>query len=232
MCLIVFAWRPEHPQPLVLAANRDEFYDRACLPLAEWPEVPGLYAGRDLLAGGTWLGVTASGRFAALTNIRDPRQPKGERSRGELPVEFLRGEANAADFLAGLLPCVEQYSGFNLLLGDRHGLFFLNSERGEVECLQPGLYGLSNADLDTPWPKGQKELFFDADVMGIEAARHGLGIALLDPFIVQDALADGSLVTPGERTVLSGKGYFLVLPPHDRHIRRIQPLVQWLQQAV
>jgi len=72
MCLIVFAWRPEHPQPLVLAANRDEFYDRACLPLAEWPEVPGLYAGRDLLAGGTWLGVTASGRFAALTNYRDP----------------------------------------------------------------------------------------------------------------------------------------------------------------
>lgn len=153
MCLIVFAWRPEHPQPLVLAANRDEFYDRACLPLAEWPEVPGLYAGRDLLAGGTWLGVTAGGRFAALTNIRDPRQPKGERSRGELPVEFLRGEANAADFLAGLLPCVEQYSGFNLLLGDSHGLFFLNSERGEVERLQPGLYGLSNADLDTPWPK-------------------------------------------------------------------------------
>ena len=153
MCLIVFAWRPEHPQPLVLAANRDEFYDRACLPLAEWPEVPGLYAGRDLLAGGTWLGVTASGRFAALTNIRDPRQPKGERSRGELPVQFLRGDANAADFLAELLPCVEQYSGFNLLLGDRHGLFFLNSERGEVERLQPGLYGLSNADLDTPWPK-------------------------------------------------------------------------------
>ena len=66
---------------------------------------------------------------------------------------FVRGEANAADFLAGLLPCVEQYSGFNLLLGDRHGLFFLNSERGEVERLQPGLYGLSNADLDTPWPK-------------------------------------------------------------------------------
>ncbi|MFC3627252.1 LysR substrate-binding domain-containing protein [Vogesella amnigena] len=86
--------------------------------------------------------------------------------------------------------------------------------------------------LGTPWPKGQKELLFDADVMGIEAARHGLGVALLDPFIVQDALADGSLVTPCERTVPSGKGYFLVLPPHERHIRRIQPLVQWLQQAV
>ncbi|SCK06852.1 LysR substrate-binding domain-containing protein [Vogesella sp. LIG4] len=85
--------------------------------------------------------------------------------------------------------------------------------------------------LDAPWPKGQKELLFDADVMGIEAARHGLGIALLDPFIVQDALADGSLVTPCERTVPSGKGYYLVLPPHERHVRRVQPLVRWLQQA-
>lgn len=153
MCLIVFAWRPDHPQPLVLAANRDEFYNRATLPLAEWEDVPGLYAGRDLQAGGTWLGVTATGRFAALTNIRDPRQPKGERSRGELPAQFLRGANDARQFLEQLLPHLEQYSGFNLLLGDRHGLYFLNSERGEIQCLAPGLYGLSNADLDTPWPK-------------------------------------------------------------------------------
>ncbi|WP_174873248.1 LysR substrate-binding domain-containing protein [Vogesella oryzae] len=86
--------------------------------------------------------------------------------------------------------------------------------------------------LGTAWPKGQKELLFDADVMGIEAARHGLGVALVDPFIVQDALRDGSLITPCRRTVPSGKGYYLVLPPHDRHLRRGQPLVNWLQRAV
>ncbi|MDC7706184.1 LysR substrate-binding domain-containing protein [Vogesella indigofera] len=86
--------------------------------------------------------------------------------------------------------------------------------------------------LAAPWTKGQKELLFDADVMGIEAARHGLGIALVDPLIVQDALRDGSLVTPCPRSVRSGKGYYLVLPPHDRHLRRVQPLVQWLQQAI
>jgi uncharacterized protein with NRDE domain len=153
MCLIVFAWRPGHPQPLVLAANRDEFYERATLPLGEWQEAPGVYAGRDLLAGGTWLGVTTGGRFAALTNIRDPRQPLGERSRGELPLQFLRGDSDAEVFLAELQPRLEQYSGFNLLLGDRHALYFFNSEQGEIRRLMPGLYGLSNADLDTPWPK-------------------------------------------------------------------------------
>lgn len=153
MCLIVFAWRPGHPQPLVLAANRDEFYDRASLPLAEWEESPGLYAGRDLLAGGTWLGVTADGRFAAVTNIRDPRQPRGARSRGELPVDFLRGELDAEAFLTELARRTEDYSGFNLLLGDRRNLYFFNSEQAEIRRLMPGLYGLSNADLDTPWPK-------------------------------------------------------------------------------
>ena len=153
MCLIAFAWRPDHPLPLVLAANRDEFYERASLPLGEWADAPGLYAGRDLQAGGTWLGVSRDGRFAALTNIRDPRQAKGPRSRGELPVEFLRGALDAEAFLAGLRPRLGDYSGFNLLLGDRRRLFFFNSEEGCARRLAPGLYGLSNAQLDTPWPK-------------------------------------------------------------------------------
>ena len=89
MCLIVLAWRPGHAQPLLLAANRDEFYERPSQPLAEWPDVPGVIAGRDLQAGGTWLGVGPGGRFAALTNIRDPGQAQGSRSRGELPVAIL-----------------------------------------------------------------------------------------------------------------------------------------------
>ena len=153
MCLIVFAWRPDHAVPLVLAANRDEFYHRESLPLGEWPDMPGLYAGRDLQAGGTWLGVNRRGRFAALTNIRDPRQAKGANTRGELPVEFLRGDLDAESFLAELPSRLERYSGFNLLLGDRQALYYFNSEEGQARRLQPGLYGLSNAELNTPWPK-------------------------------------------------------------------------------
>ncbi|HSC83917.1 MAG TPA: NRDE family protein [Pseudomonas sp.] len=153
MCLIVFAWRPGHPQPLVLAANRDEFYQRPSQALAEWPDVPGLYAGRDLQAGGTWLGVNAAGRFAALTNIRDPSQDKGPRSRGELPVGFLRGTLAPLDYLQQVGAQLEQYSGFNLLLGDREELYYLNSDEGQPRRLEAGLYGLSNAELGTPWPK-------------------------------------------------------------------------------
>ncbi|MCE6982441.1 hypothetical protein EI534_34845, partial [Pseudomonas frederiksbergensis] len=92
MCLIVFAWRPGHAQPLIVAANRDEFYARPSRVLGAWEDAPGVYAGRDLEAGGTWLGVGPNGRFAALTNIRDPHQPQGARSRGELVAAFLRGE--------------------------------------------------------------------------------------------------------------------------------------------
>ena len=91
MCLIVFAWRPGHEVPLVLAANRDEFYARPTLPMAKWEDAPGVIAGRDLEAGGTWLGAGPKGRFAALTNIRDPRTPPVGRTRGELCVQFLRG---------------------------------------------------------------------------------------------------------------------------------------------
>ncbi|MGL4317720.1 MAG: NRDE family protein [Pseudomonas sp.] len=173
MCLIVFAWRPGHPQPLVLAANRDEFYHRPSQPLAEWPDAPGLHAGRDLQAGGTWLGVNAAGRFAALTNIRDPRQAQGPRSRGELPVEFLRGTLSPLDYLDQIGGKLDQYSGFNLLLGDRHELYFFNSDDGQPRRLEAGLYGLSNADLDTPWPKVLRATAYLAEALD-EARPHSL----------------------------------------------------------
>jgi uncharacterized protein with NRDE domain len=156
MCLIVFAWRPSHDIPLVLAANRDEFYDRPSLPLAAWEDTPGIYGGRDLQAGGTWLGVGPDGRFAALTNIRDPRQPPFGRSRGELPVQYLSGPLGPEAFLLDLAKRAGEYSAFNLLIGDRHELWMLSSRKGVPERLSEGLYGLSNADLDTPWPKVEK----------------------------------------------------------------------------
>lgn len=156
MCLIVLAWRPGHAQPLLLAANRDEFYERPSQPLAEWLDLPGVIAGRDLQAGGTWLGVGPNGRFAALTNIRDPGQAQGSRSRGELPVAFLAGSHSVEDFLHHLHEQRRHYSGFNLLLGDNQQLWHYNSLTGRATPLAEGVHGLSNADLDTPWPKLQR----------------------------------------------------------------------------
>ncbi|SDS51226.1 Uncharacterized conserved protein, contains NRDE domain [Pseudomonas asplenii] len=153
MCLIVFAWRPSHAQPLIVAANRDEFYARPSLPLGQWPENPQIYAGRDLEAGGTWLGVGAHRRFAALTNIRNPHQPPARRSRGELVARFLGEDRSIVDYLQDIAARSPEYAGFNLLLGDAHELWHFNSHEGQPRQLQEGIYGLSNAGLDTPWPK-------------------------------------------------------------------------------
>lgn len=153
MCLIVFAWRPTHALPLIVAANRDEFHARPSLPLGPWKDAPQIIAGRDLQAGGTWLGVGPDGRFAALTNIRDPGAPTGALSRGELPERFLRGQLPPEAYLTELTGHLEHYSGFNLLVGDKRELWYLNSHTGIPEQLSPGVYGLSNAALNTPWPK-------------------------------------------------------------------------------
>jgi uncharacterized protein with NRDE domain len=153
MCLIVFAWRPGHAQPLIVAANRDEFYARPSLPLAQWPEAPHVHAGRDLEAGGTWLGVGANGRFAALTNIRDPHQPPARKSRGELVARFLNGDMPIGDYLSDVAARSLEYSGFNLLIGNANELWHFNARESEAVMLPSGVYGLSNAGLDTPWPK-------------------------------------------------------------------------------
>ncbi|MFP3852128.1 NRDE family protein [Pseudomonas sp. W5-01] len=153
MCLIVFAWPPTHSQPLILAANRDEFYARPTLPLAQWEEAPQVYAGRDLEAGGTWLGINAGGRFAALTNIREPGKPPGRRSRGELVARFLTSDVSIDEYLSEIAARSTEYGGFNLLVGDRQQLHFLNGNDSAPRCLEAGVYGVSNAGLDTPWPK-------------------------------------------------------------------------------
>lgn len=158
MCLIVFAWRPEHDVPLLLAANRDEFYARPTLPLAAWKDTPQVLAGRDLEAGGTWLGLGPGGRFAALTNIRDPGQPAGRRSRGDLVAQFLTGGMGLDDYLREVRGRCAEYAGFNLLLGtiepgQAPRLMYFNARQGEPVALAAGVYGLSNAALDSPWPK-------------------------------------------------------------------------------
>ncbi|MBC2689157.1 NRDE family protein [Pseudomonas kielensis] len=153
MCLIIFAWRPDHATPLIVAANRDEFYARPSLPLAAWPEAPQVHAGRDLEAGGTWLGVGADGRFAALTNIRNPHQPPARKSRGELVARFLTGEMPIDQYLADVVGRSLEYAGFNLLIGNRQELWHYNAQETAPNPLAAGVYGLSNAGLDTPWPK-------------------------------------------------------------------------------
>ncbi|KAB8038169.1 NRDE family protein [Janthinobacterium aquaticum] len=162
MCLIVFAWKVNPHVPLIAAANRDEFYERATAPAANWPEHPHVYAGRDLQAGGSWMGITQAqggpSRFAAITNIRCPREHRADApSRGALVADFLAGSMSAEEYIAQIRPGADAYNGFNLVLGDRDTLIWF-SNRGDDDArngqpLAPGIYGLSNALLDAPWPK-------------------------------------------------------------------------------
>jgi uncharacterized protein with NRDE domain len=156
MCLIVFAWN-QHPRyRLVLVANRDEFYARPTQAAHWWASPPGLLAGQDLAAGGTWLGITRNGRWAALTNYRDPAQfGRPARSRGDLPLGYLAGTQPSADYLVALHPEAAAYNGFNLLAGDLSQLNYYSNYQGQVRPLAPGVYGLSNHLLNTPWYKVQ-----------------------------------------------------------------------------
>lgn len=154
MCLIVIAWRARADLPLAVAANRDEWRDRPAEPAHWWPDHPELLAGRDLQAGGTWMGVTRNGRFAAVTNFRDPADRRSTaRSRGTLVTEFLLGTESPARFLANLAAHSGDYNGFNLILGDMASLFYFGSREGVARAIEPGVHGLSNHLLDEPWPK-------------------------------------------------------------------------------
>ncbi len=152
MCLALLAFRAHPNWPLVIAANRDEFHARRTAPAHWWAE--GLLAGQDLVAGGTWLGCTREGRFALLTNFREGATSKrGERSRGLLVSEVLQSAASPEHTVLKHLVDAQHYDGFNLLAGDLRELVYL-SNRGEgCRALPPGVYGLSNHLLDTPWPK-------------------------------------------------------------------------------
>jgi uncharacterized protein with NRDE domain len=154
MCLILVAWQVHPDYPLVLAANRDEFHARAAAPAAWWPEPP-MLAGRDLAASGTWLGVTRDGHFAALTNYRDPSGPQrpDAPSRGAIVPQTLAVPVPANERLQQLERTSSRYNGFNLLFGDADTLAVFESVQGRGRLLGPGVYGLSNHLLDTPWPK-------------------------------------------------------------------------------
>lgn len=155
MCLILVAWRVHPDYPLVVAANRDEFFARPSAAAALWPD-SNILAGRDLQAGGTWLGISRTGRFAALTNYRDPARHKdGRASRGLLVSDFLSSDESSPGFLSDVAARGVAYNGFNLLASDGECLACLSNVSGDLRVLPPSIYGLSNHLLDSPWPKVQ-----------------------------------------------------------------------------
>jgi len=154
MCLIAFAWNAHPRWRLVLAANRDEFHARPSAPLAMWDKVPGMGAGRDLEAGGTWLGACADGRVATVTNVRDPRLGHEGRSRGLLVRDYLGSAQDSRVWCAALEGRAGNYRPFNLLCFDARAASYLgNRPQPALRPVTPGVHGLSNADFDTPWPK-------------------------------------------------------------------------------
>lgn len=153
MCLIAFAWNVHPRWRLVLAGNRDEFHARPSAALARWHD-SSIVAGRDLQAGGTWLGVATAGRCCVVTNVRDPRDPQLGTTRGMLVTDYLGGGMDAATHARQLLDSAAAYRPFNLLTFDAHDAFYLgNRPEPQAQAIAPGVHGLSNADFNTPWPK-------------------------------------------------------------------------------
>lgn len=155
MCLAVVAYRAHPDWPLMVIANRDEFHERPSVSMQPWADEPALLAGQDLRARGTWLGITDSGRFALLTNVRDPKNNKaGTPSRGQLPESFLKTNQPAGSFMHSLACVANRYNGFNLLVSDGQELWHgSNYQRPFANSVTSGVHGLSNALLDTDWPK-------------------------------------------------------------------------------
>jgi uncharacterized protein with NRDE domain len=171
MCIILLAYKSHPVYPLVLAANRDEFYERPTAVAHFWEDAAGLLGGRDLERGGTWLGVTKAGRIAAITNFREP----GERvtdapSRGLLVSDFLRSRETPQAYLERLATDAAPYNGFNLILGDSQSLYYYSNRGHAPRALAPGLYGVSNHLLDTAWPKVAKGKWALAEILASDDA--------------------------------------------------------------
>lgn len=157
MCLILFSYKQSEQYSLVLAANRDEYYERPSSPADFWTDAPKVLSGRDLKGGGTWMGITRSGRFAALTNYRDPISfRKDAASRGLLVKDFLVGMDSPTAYMKYLKTHKDNYNGFCLIFGDPSQVYYFSSRSNDTVVLSPGLYGLCNRFLDTPWPKVEK----------------------------------------------------------------------------
>ncbi|GAA3531958.1 NRDE family protein [Zobellella aerophila] len=230
MCLIAFSWDPGGKMPLLLLANRDEFYARPTAAADWWPGPAGVWAGRDLQAGGTWLGLTKTGRFAALTNFRNgvPQHPLAP-SRGALVADFLDTHISPEHYSRRLMTRANEYNGFNLVVGDIYGVtgpasvWYCGNQIGaEARSLPAGLYGLSNAVLDTPWPKLER---LKARLAGLGGDHRGLVDACMR-FLSDPTQADeGELPMTGvsREWELDLSSIFIVRPDYGT---RAQTVVQ------
>ncbi len=191
MCLVAIAWKSHPRWRLLLAGNRDEFHARPTAPLARWPDVGTIQAGRDLQSGGTWVGIDGRGRCAVVTNVRDPlAQATAGPSRGRLPVDFLEGMEDAARYSRGLDPDARDYAPFNLLVADADSCEYAgNHPRIEHRAIAPGIHGMSNGGFDIAWPKTQRLC---------EAMRRWSETDATDPQPLWQALADERVAADAE----------------------------------
>ena len=210
MCLVVFAWKAHPDYQLVLAANRDEFHRRPSQELHHWPDRPGVLAGRDLRAGGSWLAMHENGRFATVTNYREMARTEASlESRGALVTDFVSGAASAGAFATSING--DRFAGFSLLAADGDDLYYVSNRGDAPQRLDPGVYGLSNASLDTPWPKvlrSQDALrrllesgpINETSLFRLMADRTCVPVSEVDsehlPFIVARAISAPFIVTP------------------------------------
>lgn len=200
MCLIVFDWQPGMANWLTLSANRDEFYQRPTAALARWEDHPQVLAGRDLEQGGTWMGITDAGRFAAVTNIRQAGAPRDKRSRGRLVQDFLISRDTPEQAARALQQEAHTYGLFNLLLGTPESLWYVRNWP-EPACyeVKPGLHVLSNEHLDSPWPKAQLALQQLQNWLGgVQGDRHKAAeMALAELLDSRQRYPDDTLPTTG-----------------------------------
>lgn len=209
MCLLMLAWRPEPPFRLVLAGNRDEFHDRPATP-ADWWEY-GILGGKDLRAGGTWLAADRTGRFAVVTNYREPlEEGRGPRSRGELVTHYLESANSPAEFAREIAARGRDYAGFNLLLGDPDSLVYLSNRGRGPEVLEPGIYGLSNHLLDTSWPKLERTRRLFTELLAGGADTEALLAMLADRRPADDSELPRTGIGPEWERLLSSP--FIVSP--------------------
>lgn len=192
MCLIFTAINYHPVYKLIVAANRDEFYSRETAAANYWPDFPDVLGGRDLQAGGTWMGITKTGKIAMLTNYRDPKNIRPDApSRGFLVSDYLENNTGPEEYLKSIKPA--DYNGFNLILGNADQLYYLSNYKSGITTLSNGLYGLSNALLDVPWPKvvkGKKKL---APILG----KSDLTTAELMEFLYDTEVATENLPNTG-----------------------------------
>jgi len=203
VCLLFHCREASPEYPFVLLANRDEFYRRPTRAASFWTDAPSVLAGRDLERGGTWLGVTRNGRWAALTNFREPSTTAFTRSRGEIVRDYLTGGHTARQYAAALQDVASEFDGFNLLFGDPDESLWLSNRGGDLRSLGPGIFGLSNHLLETPWPKvtqGKRALHSQLEGRPV---KDRLFEPLADTTVYDDADLPDTGVSPELERVLS-----------------------------